>query len=44
MRDLYMQLKPFMPVLNSLKNPDFKVVHFDILKKDYNIVIETTLT
>ena len=44
LRDLYMQLKPFMPVLNSLKNPDFKVVHFEILKKDYNIVIETTLS
>lgn len=33
-----------MPVLASLKNPDFKNVHFDILKKDYGIVIETTLS
>ena len=33
-----------MPVVSSLKNPDFKVVHFGIIEKDYNIVIETTLS
>ena len=44
LRDLYLVLKPFMPIVSSLKNPDFKIVHFDIIKKDWNIVIETTLT
>ena len=44
LRDLYLKLKPFMPVLHSLKNPDFKMVHFDIIKKDYNIEIDTALT
>lgn len=39
-----MHLKPFMPVVSSLKNPDFKIVHFDIIKKDYGISIETQLT
>jgi len=33
-----------MPILSSLKNPDFKIQHFDIIKKDYGIVIETALT
>ena len=33
-----------MPVVSSLKNPDFKMVHFDIIKKDHGVVIETQLT
>lgn len=35
LRDLYQAMKPFMPVLSSLKNPDFKIVHYEIIKKDY---------
>lgn len=33
-----------MPILSALKNPDFKIPHFDIVRKDYGIVIETSLT
>ena len=36
-------MKPFMPILSSLKNPDFKNVHYEIIKKDYQIEIDTTL-
>ena len=43
LRDNYLQLKPFMPVLSSLKNPDFKLVHFEIVKKDFSIEIDNTL-
>ena len=40
LRDLYLKLKPFMPILNSLKNDDFKINHCDIIKKDFNIEIK----
>ena len=43
LRDLYVQLRPIMPVLSSLKNPDLRIAHFDIIKKDYNITIEPAL-
>ena len=33
-----------MPILSALKNPDFKIPHFEIVRKDYGIVIETSLT
>ena len=36
-----------MPVLSSLKNPDFKLVHYEIIKKDHGIdieIIDNTLT
>lgn len=32
-----------MPILSSLKNPDFKLAHFEIVKKDFNIEIDNTL-
>lgn len=43
LRNNYLQLKPFMPILSSLKNPDFKLAHFEIVKKDFNIEIDNTL-
>ena len=33
-----------MPILTSLKNPDFKVRHFEIISNEQGISIETGLT
>lgn len=44
LRDLYQKMKPFMPVLSSLKNPDFKAVHYGIIEKDHGISIDSNLT
>lgn len=44
LRDKYLTIKPFMPLLSALKNPDFKAPHFAILEKDYSFKIEGTLS
>ena len=32
-----------MPILSSLKNPDVRIVHFEIIKKDHGLQIEHDL-
>jgi len=44
LRGLYLELKPLMPIITSLKNVDFKSAHFDIVKKDYGIEIKSDLS
>ena len=35
LRELYMEMKPYMPILSSFKNPDFKIRHYEIIEKDH---------
>ena len=44
LRDLYSKLKPFMPILSSLKNVNFMSRHFELLKKDYDVDIASDLS
>ena len=30
-----MEMKPYMPILSSFKNPDFKIRHYEIIEKDH---------
>ena len=33
LRLLYMEFRPYLPIIIALKNPDFKSRHFDIIRK-----------
>ena len=33
LRTKYAEMRPYLPIITALKNPDFKIRHFDILRK-----------
>lgn len=33
LKGLYQDFRPYLPLVTGLKNPDFKIRHFEILKK-----------
>ena len=33
LRQLYQEFRPYLPIIISLKNPDFTIRHFDIVRK-----------
>ena len=33
LRVLYSEFRPYLPIIIALKNPDFKIRHFDIIRK-----------